>query len=229
MFTTLFSIVHLAICILLIVLILLQQGKGADAGATFGGGNSTMFGAAGADTFLTKFTTMLAIGFFISSITLALDLESARATKGSSVLDKLGTTGAVNETTDTAISTDADSSDATLVDETNTPKTKVDGTVKTSPAVSPQAMAPEKGTNDSAPSSAKAINSDAESSKAVPAKVDVSDKAVSNKLDNAKSVVSKGVQKIDTTSKEAASAVANPIEKTSDSISKTSKPLLEKK
>lgn len=63
--------VHSALCVTLIGLVLLQQGKGADAGATFGGGTSaSVFGAAGATDFITRLTTSLAIGFMVTSILL---------------------------------------------------------------------------------------------------------------------------------------------------------------
>lgn len=56
----------------LVVLVMLQQGKGADVGAAFGSGSSnTMFGSAGSASFLTKLTVWLAIGFFAISFGLA--------------------------------------------------------------------------------------------------------------------------------------------------------------
>jgi preprotein translocase subunit SecG len=56
----------------LIVLVMLQQGKGADVGAAFGsGGSNTMFGAGGSASFLTKITVWLAIGFFAIAFGLA--------------------------------------------------------------------------------------------------------------------------------------------------------------
>ena len=58
--------------IALIVLVLLQQGKGAAMGAAFGSGASqTMFGSAGASGFLTKVTAWLAVGFFLITLALA--------------------------------------------------------------------------------------------------------------------------------------------------------------
>ena len=57
---------------ILIVLVLIQQGKGADAGAAFGSGaSSTVFGARGNATFLNKLTTAIALSFFVSSLSLA--------------------------------------------------------------------------------------------------------------------------------------------------------------
>ena len=62
--------VHLVLCVALIGLVLLQQGKGADVGATFGGGNNTLFGAGGAVNMITKVTTTVAISFMVTSILL---------------------------------------------------------------------------------------------------------------------------------------------------------------
>lgn len=70
---TVVLILHVLIAAAMIGLILLQQGKGADMGASFGAGASqTVFGAAGSTGFLTKFTAILAAVFFITSLTLAI-------------------------------------------------------------------------------------------------------------------------------------------------------------
>nr|WP_300312223.1 preprotein translocase subunit SecG [Halomonas sp.] len=64
--------IHVAIAIALVALILLQQGKGAEAGASFGGGASqTVFGSRGSGGFLSKATAVLAAAFFATSLTLA--------------------------------------------------------------------------------------------------------------------------------------------------------------
>lgn len=69
---TVLLILLVADAIALGVLVLLQQGKGADVGAAFGSGTAnTMFGSAGAASFLTKMTVWLAIGFFLISFGLA--------------------------------------------------------------------------------------------------------------------------------------------------------------
>jgi preprotein translocase subunit SecG len=63
---------HMATCLCLIAIVLLQHGKGADIGVSFGGGSSnTVFGARGAGNFLTKLTTGAAILFMITSFTLS--------------------------------------------------------------------------------------------------------------------------------------------------------------
>ena len=69
---TVITIIHLVACVFLILVVLLQTGKGAEMGAVFGGGgSSTIFGASGAGNFLTKLTTATAIIFFLTSLTLA--------------------------------------------------------------------------------------------------------------------------------------------------------------
>lgn len=67
---TLITIVHIIVSIGLILVVLLQTGKGADMGAVFGGSSSTVFGSSGAGNFLTRLTTGMAIVFMITSITL---------------------------------------------------------------------------------------------------------------------------------------------------------------
>jgi preprotein translocase subunit SecG len=64
---------HVVLCVLLILVILLQPSKGSDIGAAFGGGGSnTMFGPRGAGNLLSKTTTVVAIMFMITSISLAV-------------------------------------------------------------------------------------------------------------------------------------------------------------
>lgn len=65
------TVAHVFICIVLVLIVLVQQGRGADMGAAFGGGSNTLFGASGADTLLTKITTTAAVLFMITSLTLA--------------------------------------------------------------------------------------------------------------------------------------------------------------
>jgi preprotein translocase subunit SecG len=65
-------VIHVVVSIALIMIVLLQTGKGADMGAAFGGGGSqTLFGSTGASTFLSKATTVAAIVFMLTSLTLA--------------------------------------------------------------------------------------------------------------------------------------------------------------
>jgi len=66
-------VLHVLVAIAMTALILLQQGKGAEMGASFGGGSSqTVFGAAGAASFLTRFTAVLAAIFLVTSLSLAI-------------------------------------------------------------------------------------------------------------------------------------------------------------
>jgi preprotein translocase subunit SecG len=72
MMSTILIILHVVVCIALIMIVLLQTGKGADMGAAFGGGGSqTLFGSTGASTFLSKATTGAAIIFMLTSLALA--------------------------------------------------------------------------------------------------------------------------------------------------------------
>ena len=67
----------------LIVLVLIQQGKGADVGAAFGsGGANTMFGSAGSGSFLSRTTTWLSVGFFLISFGLAYTAKERAASVG---------------------------------------------------------------------------------------------------------------------------------------------------
>jgi len=89
MLQTLLLIVHLALSASIIGLVLLQRGKGADAGAGFGSGASgTVFGARGSSTFFSKSTAVLATLFFLTSLGLAY-IASHRGSTGApkSVLD----------------------------------------------------------------------------------------------------------------------------------------------
>ena len=66
-------IIHFIIAILIIGFVLIQQGKGAEAGASFGAGASqTVFGSSGSWNFFSKITAVLATLFFVTSVTLAV-------------------------------------------------------------------------------------------------------------------------------------------------------------
>src|SRR5437667_8934777 len=82
---TLLTVFHVIVCIFLILVVLLQQGKGADwAGAFGGGGSQTTFGARGAGTVLSRATTAAAIIFMLTS--LALTIMIGLRSGGSSVI-----------------------------------------------------------------------------------------------------------------------------------------------
>jgi len=102
-------IVHTLIALLIITLVLLQRGKGADAGAAFGAGASgTVFGARGSSSFFSRATALLATAFFVSSLTLAY-LSSQATTGPESLLDNAP---AVEQTVDDAIELPAVGEDA---------------------------------------------------------------------------------------------------------------------
>ena len=78
-------ILHLIVCFLMIAAILLQAGKGAEIGASFGGSSQTVFGSRGPGTFLSKVTVAAAIIFMLTSLSLAL--LSRQENVASSVID----------------------------------------------------------------------------------------------------------------------------------------------
>lgn len=69
--TVFFTIIHIAICAFLVLVILLQQGRGGGMGAAFGGASQQVFGGAGAGNFLTKLTEIAAFSFMFTSLLLA--------------------------------------------------------------------------------------------------------------------------------------------------------------
>ena len=79
----LITIVHVIVCILLILVVLLQAGKGANMGAVFGGSSQTIFGSSGPGTFLGKMTTAVAVIFMLTSLTLSYSASR----KGSSLME----------------------------------------------------------------------------------------------------------------------------------------------
>jgi preprotein translocase subunit SecG len=77
------TIIHIIACVVLILVILLQAGKGASMGAAFGGSSQTVFGSSGPASFLGKMTTGIAILFMFTS----LGLSYMAVHKGKSVMD----------------------------------------------------------------------------------------------------------------------------------------------
>jgi preprotein translocase subunit SecG len=70
---TLVIVAHVLAAVALVALVLLQQGKGAEMGASFGAGASqTLFGSEGSGSFMTRMTSVIALVFFVSSFTLAV-------------------------------------------------------------------------------------------------------------------------------------------------------------
>ncbi len=86
---TLLLVVHVLAALGIVVLVLLQQGKGAEVGAAFGSGASgSLFGAAGSANFLSRTTAILAVVFFLTSLGLAYVATSTPSGSGS-VMDAL--------------------------------------------------------------------------------------------------------------------------------------------
>ncbi len=69
---TLIIVIHVIVCLILIGVVLLQAGKGAEMGAAFGGSSQTIFGSRGAATFLSKLTVAAAVIFMVTSLTLSM-------------------------------------------------------------------------------------------------------------------------------------------------------------
>jgi preprotein translocase subunit SecG len=79
--------VHVVVCLFLIIVVLLQSGKAADLAGAFGGmGSQTAFGPRGSATLLSKATTISAVLFMLTSLTLSI-LATRNAGLGTSVLD----------------------------------------------------------------------------------------------------------------------------------------------
>src|SRR5262252_8881807 len=83
----LLTILHVLVCLFLIVVVLLQSGKAADLAGAFGGmGSQTAFGPRGSATLLSKATTLSAILFMVTSLSLSI-LATRNAGLGTSVLE----------------------------------------------------------------------------------------------------------------------------------------------
>ena len=86
------TFVHGILCFSIVALVLLQRGKGADAGAGFGAGASgTVFGARGSATFFSKLTAVLATLFFVTSMSLAWFSTRPQVERSESLVDQVTT------------------------------------------------------------------------------------------------------------------------------------------
>jgi preprotein translocase subunit SecG len=84
----LLTIVHYIVCLFLIIVVLLQSGKAADLAGAFGGmGSQTVFGPRGSATVLSKATTIAAVLFMVTSLSLSI-IATGRGKGAPSVLDK---------------------------------------------------------------------------------------------------------------------------------------------
>jgi preprotein translocase subunit SecG len=87
------TLLHIVVCVILILVILLQAGKGANMGAAFGGSSQTVFGSSGPASFLGKMTTIVAILFMLTSLTLSYSAVH----KGKSVMQGAARAAAENK------------------------------------------------------------------------------------------------------------------------------------
>ena len=113
-------IIHTLIALGIIALVLIQRGKGADAGAAFGSGASgTVFGSRGSTSFFSRATAVLATAFFATSLTLAY-MSSQRADAPESLLENLPESAEIEEQAPVALPSD-DGVPALEVDEMAAP------------------------------------------------------------------------------------------------------------
>ncbi len=104
---TIIVVIHLMVCFILIGVVLLQAGKGAEMGAAFGGSSQTIFGSRGSATFLSKLTVGAAVIFMVTSLSLSI-LSRGRSVV-SSVIDQ---TQEETSSTETADPTETESKSA---------------------------------------------------------------------------------------------------------------------
>ncbi len=141
MIETLVVIVHVFSCVALILIVLLQAGKGAEMGVSFGGGSSqALMGSSGETPVIGKITTAIAIIFMLTSLSLAY---MSGHTKSESVMDKAVHTK--TQTSNDPVKTDNSVNDSQSKDTTNDPAQKNE-------AVSTESAAPEKDASQPVPS-----------------------------------------------------------------------------
>ncbi len=122
-------ILHLIVCFLMIAAILLQAGKGAEIGASFGGSSQTVFGSRGPGTFLSKVTVTAAIIFMLTSLSLALLSKGDSVT--SSVIDLPATSGEAPASTPDST---APTSEATPSESPESESSEADSPAESAPA-----------------------------------------------------------------------------------------------
>ena len=71
MLQTFLNILHIVVCVFLILVVLLQQGRGGGLGSAFGGATAQVFGGRGAGNFMTRLTAICAVVFMLTSMSLA--------------------------------------------------------------------------------------------------------------------------------------------------------------
>jgi preprotein translocase subunit SecG len=70
--TTFVTVIHIVTCVLIMIVVLMQSGKGAEISATLGGSSNTVFGSSGGSNFFSKTTFVLAAVFMFTSVTLTI-------------------------------------------------------------------------------------------------------------------------------------------------------------
>ncbi|MBF0224855.1 MAG: preprotein translocase subunit SecG [Desulfobacterales bacterium] len=131
--TGLIIALHVIGCLFLIIVVLLQSGKGSDMGAAFGGGsNQTLFGSSGGGTFLGKLTTIVAALFMLTSIGLTYLNSGKKGT--SSIIEKVDIPE-VQETKSEPIATEGTDTDSVLP--TSEEKKEVSEPVETKMPIAP--------------------------------------------------------------------------------------------
>lgn len=124
-------VVHVLIALAIIGLILLQQGKGADMGASFGAGSSqTVFGSAGGGNVLTRATALLSAAFFATSFALAIvakNMAGQSVSIDSAIPAVVQEAPAVPESSDAAAPAAADDSEIPAAESTPTTDTEIPG------------------------------------------------------------------------------------------------------
>ena len=121
MLTSVITAIHLIAAIGVVVLVLLQQGKGASMGAAFGGGGSSasLFGSRGSANFLSRTTSMLATVFFITGLSLAyiyVDASGFKSATESSAVEPIQRSGSLPDVPETD-----SAEDSTAVEEPTVP------------------------------------------------------------------------------------------------------------
>ncbi len=119
---TLLIIIHVVVCLFLIGIVLLQHGKGADIGATFGGSSQSLFGTEGPVPLLNKVTTFSAVVFMVTSVALAY---IASQTGSGSVMTDVAEDKAVQEATkvvEPTLVVPADQEATRTTEQANTPE-----------------------------------------------------------------------------------------------------------
>lgn len=108
---TILLLIHVLIAIAVVGLVLLQHGKGADAGAAFGSGASqTVFGSQGSGSFLTRVTAILATVFFVTSLMLAY-LSTEQVSGSGSVTDSGAESSIINDVPDAVVNPETEVSE----------------------------------------------------------------------------------------------------------------------